>query len=47
MKEPYIGDLTAENLNKLTYSEGGWLSLSDASWARGGYDDMAAVFMLT
>ncbi len=34
-----IGDLTAENLNKLTYSEGGWLSLSDASWARGGYDD--------
>lgn len=34
-----IGDLTAENLNKLTYSEGGWLALCDASWVRGGYDD--------
>lgn len=34
-----IGDLTADNLNKLTYSDGGWLSLCDVSWERGGYDN--------
>lgn len=33
-----IGELTADNLNKLTYSEGGWISLCDVSWERGGYD---------
>lgn len=35
----FIGELTADNLNKLTYSEGGWLTLCDVSYARGGYDD--------
>lgn len=33
-----IGDLTADNLNRLTYTNGGWLSLCDVSWERGGYD---------
>lgn len=37
--ENLIGELTADNLNQLTHSDGGWISLCDVSWERGGYDN--------
>lgn len=37
-RNDFIGELTADNLNRMTYESGGWLALCDVSPQRGGFD---------